>query len=425
MYTPHTEPTSSRCSRRRRRFARRTGARSRCGRRQGPARRRPALAEIRFDGASTASRRRIPARDPLVPRRRRVPALRAAGRRRARDARRVPDVVHAVSSRGLARLPAGDLRVADLHRAADRAWTSPTRRSTTARRRWPKARSWRINATGRKAVLVSRPCIRTIARCCAPTPTGSTSTSTSCRTPPTARPISRRSSAALADQRYAAVVVQSPNFFGAIDALAPAAAAAIKATRTLLDRRGGRSALARRAGDARVVGRGHRRRRRAQSFGNAVAYGGPHVGFIATTSEHLRRIPGRLVGRPVDKRRAHRVRADAAGARAAHPPRKSDLEHLHQSSALRARSRRSISPRWGRPACATSPRTTWRARERCAPPLDSAEATRRASPRRTSTSSSLRVARPGGRRARRARASTASSAASTSAASIRNSPTAS
>ncbi len=39
----------------------------------------------------------------------------------------------------------------------------------------------------------------------------------------------------------------------------------------------------------------------AQSFGNAVAYGGPHVGFIAATSEQMRRIPGRLVGRTVDK----------------------------------------------------------------------------------------------------------------------------
>jgi glycine dehydrogenase subunit 1 len=38
-----------------------------------------------------------------------------------------------------------------------------------------------------------------------------------------------------------------------------------------------------------------------QSFGVAMAYGGPHVGFIATTTAHLRRIPGRLVGRTVDK----------------------------------------------------------------------------------------------------------------------------
>jgi glycine dehydrogenase subunit 1 len=32
-----------------------------------------------------------------------------------------------------------------------------------------------------------------------------------------------------------------------------------------------------------------------------MAYGGPHVGFIATTTEHLRRIPGRLVGKTIDK----------------------------------------------------------------------------------------------------------------------------
>ena len=37
-----------------------------------------------------------------------------------------------------------------------------------------------------------------------------------------------------------------------------------------------------------------------QSFGVPVAYGGPYVGFIATTTAHVRRIPGRLVGRSVD-----------------------------------------------------------------------------------------------------------------------------
>src|SRR6185312_11771789 len=39
----------------------------------------------------------------------------------------------------------------------------------------------------------------------------------------------------------------------------------------------------------------------AQSFGVAQAYGGPYVGFIASTKEHMRRIPGRLVGKTVDK----------------------------------------------------------------------------------------------------------------------------
>jgi glycine dehydrogenase subunit 1 len=104
----------------------------------------------------------------------------------------------------------------------------------------------------------------------------------------------------LADQRYAAVVVQSPNFFGAIDAPATDVVAAIKATQTLLIGVTAEAlALAALATPASwgvdiAVGEG-------QSFGNAVAYGGPHVGFIATTNEHLRRIPGRLVGRTVDK----------------------------------------------------------------------------------------------------------------------------
>jgi glycine dehydrogenase subunit 1 len=104
----------------------------------------------------------------------------------------------------------------------------------------------------------------------------------------------------LPGRRYAAVVVQSPNFFGAIDAPPAAAVAAIKATKTLLigvtAEALSLAALATPAswGVDIAVGEG-------QSFGNAIAYGGPHVGFIATTSEQLRRIPGRLVGRTVDK----------------------------------------------------------------------------------------------------------------------------
>ena len=33
-----------------------------------------------------------------------------------------------------------------------------------------------------------------------------------------------------------------------------------------------------------------------------MAYGGPYAGFIASTQEHMRRIPGRLVGKTVDNR---------------------------------------------------------------------------------------------------------------------------
>jgi glycine dehydrogenase subunit 1 len=44
----------------------------------------------------------------------------------------------------------------------------------------------------------------------------------------------------------------------------------------------------------------------AQSFGLPLGYGGPYVGFIASTREHVRRLPGRLVGesKDVDGRRA-------------------------------------------------------------------------------------------------------------------------
>ncbi|HEY4747956.1 MAG TPA: hypothetical protein VIH38_10330, partial [Steroidobacteraceae bacterium] len=105
--------------------------------------------------------------------------------------------------------------------------------------------------------------------------------------------------AALAGQRYAAVVVQSPNFFGAIDALPPGVAHRIKATQTVVigvvAEAMSLGALAAPATWGAEICAGE-----AQSFGNAIAYGGPHVGFIATTTAHLRRIPGRLVGKSVD-----------------------------------------------------------------------------------------------------------------------------
>ena len=156
-----------------------------------------------------------------------------------------------------------------------------------------------INATGRKAVLVSsvvHPNYRAVLRTYAdgldvtvdelPYGADGTTDTSSLAT-------------ALADQRYAAVVVQSPNFFGAIDALAPELVAAIKATKTLVIGVTAEAlslvALATPAswGVDIAVGEG-------QSFGNPVGYGGPHVGFIATTTEQTRRIPGRLVGKSVD-----------------------------------------------------------------------------------------------------------------------------
>jgi glycine dehydrogenase subunit 1 len=38
-----------------------------------------------------------------------------------------------------------------------------------------------------------------------------------------------------------------------------------------------------------------------QPLGNALSFGGPVVGLFATTNQHVRRLPGRLVGRTVDR----------------------------------------------------------------------------------------------------------------------------
>ncbi|MBV8344703.1 MAG: aminomethyl-transferring glycine dehydrogenase subunit GcvPA [Candidatus Eremiobacteraeota bacterium] len=98
---------------------------------------------------------------------------------------------------------------------------------------------------------------------------------------------------------YAAVAVQSPNFFGCVDALSPEAAQAI-ATSGAVPIAVVAEALSLAAlappgawGAQLVAGE-------AQSFGVPVAFGGPYAGFIASAKEHMRRIPGRLVGKTVD-----------------------------------------------------------------------------------------------------------------------------
>jgi glycine dehydrogenase subunit 1 len=103
----------------------------------------------------------------------------------------------------------------------------------------------------------------------------------------------------LAGTAYAAVILQSPNFFGIVDtpsaeesrAIATAGSVQIGVVAEALSLA---VLSAPRAWGCEIcVGE-------AQSFGVAQAFGGPHVGFIACTKDHMRRIPGRLVGRTVD-----------------------------------------------------------------------------------------------------------------------------
>ena len=71
----------------------------------------------------------------------------------------------------------------------------------------------------------------------------------------------------------------------------------------------------------------------SQRFGVPIGFGGPHAAYMSVRSGLERALPGRLVGRLGRRRRQSRAAARAADARAAHPPREGDLEHLHRAGA--------------------------------------------------------------------------------------------
>ncbi len=101
------------------------------------------------------------------------------------------------------------------------------------------------------------------------------------------------------DENAAAVIVQSPNFFGCIEDIAPIAGAAHEKGALLIAGFTDGTSLgilkpAGACGADFVVGEG-------QSFGNPINYGGPYLGIFAAREKFLRRIPGRLAGATVDK----------------------------------------------------------------------------------------------------------------------------
>jgi glycine dehydrogenase subunit 1 len=99
------------------------------------------------------------------------------------------------------------------------------------------------------------------------------------------------------DGDTAAVVVQQPNFFGALEDLHRAAALAHEAGALFVVVADpislGLLETPAAAGADIVVGE-------AQSLGSSMSYGGPGLGFMAVTRALMRRIPGRLVGETVD-----------------------------------------------------------------------------------------------------------------------------
>jgi glycine dehydrogenase subunit 1 len=100
------------------------------------------------------------------------------------------------------------------------------------------------------------------------------------------------------DKEASSVVIQQPNFFGCLEDVERIArlahahdvllvvAVAEPLSLALLQPPGA-------LGADLVVGEG-------QSFGNAVSFGGPYIGFFASKENFLRSMPGRLVGETVD-----------------------------------------------------------------------------------------------------------------------------
>jgi glycine dehydrogenase subunit 1 len=101
------------------------------------------------------------------------------------------------------------------------------------------------------------------------------------------------------DDKTAALVVQSPNFFGCIEDLSSLADAAhaVGALFVVVVTEAISLGLLRSPGACGadiVVGEG-------QSFGIPMSFGGPHVGFFATQDKFVRQMPGRLCGVAYDK----------------------------------------------------------------------------------------------------------------------------
>jgi glycine cleavage system P protein (glycine dehydrogenase) subunit 1 len=93
--------------------------------------------------------------------------------------------------------------------------------------------------------------------------------------------------AALKDD-VAAVVLQSPNFFGVLEALAAGALVVVAVAE------GVSLGVVKPPAEADIVAM------EAQSFGLPLSYGGPFAGVVASRDKFVRQMPGRLAGQTVD-----------------------------------------------------------------------------------------------------------------------------
>jgi glycine dehydrogenase subunit 1 len=100
------------------------------------------------------------------------------------------------------------------------------------------------------------------------------------------------------DDFTAAVVIQSPNFFGIVDQVKAAAEIAHRRGALLIVMFAEAVSLGILAppSDADIVAG------ELQSFAISPSYGGPYAGIIATKEKYIRQMPGRLVGQTTDSR---------------------------------------------------------------------------------------------------------------------------
>jgi len=101
------------------------------------------------------------------------------------------------------------------------------------------------------------------------------------------------------DDTTAAVVVQHPNFFGCLEEVeAISAAAKANGALFIVSYDPISLGLLKKPGDYGAdiaVAEG-------QCLGNPLMYGGPYLGLLACRQEHMRKVPGRLVGQTTDRR---------------------------------------------------------------------------------------------------------------------------
>jgi glycine dehydrogenase subunit 1 len=100
------------------------------------------------------------------------------------------------------------------------------------------------------------------------------------------------------DDQTAAVVIQSPNFFGIVENVKAAAEIAHKhgALLVMIFAEAVSLGILQPPADADIVAG------ELQSFAISPSYGGPYAGIIATKEKFIRQIPGRLVGETRDSR---------------------------------------------------------------------------------------------------------------------------